>query len=118
MDGVTRCTRYAFGPNRLHMCGPDMNREVLAYMNEGVTDTGLTNILKEFQALHPYLTKIAHTNQIKDPFDSRVVEAYWIGNELLRLLNNHGLSISGFIRVAVDECLGQSGVWERDHTIM
>jgi len=44
--------------------------------------------------------------------------AYWIGNELLRLLNNHGLSISGFIRVAVDECLGQSGVWKRDHTIM
>lgn len=76
------------------MCGPDMNREVLSYMSAGITDTGLTNILKEFQALHPYLTQIAHANRIKDPFDSRVVEAYWLGNELLetipaKIFHNH-----------------------------
>ena len=83
MDGVARCTRYAFGPNRLHMCGPDMNREVLAYLTAGATDQGLTDILRNFKTLYPYLQEIAWANQIKDPFDRRVVEAYWIGNELL-----------------------------------
>ena len=83
IDGVARCTRYAFSPNKLHLCGPDMNQEVLAYMDAGITDTGLTNILSEFKTLHPYLTQIAHANGIKDPYDNRVVEAYWLGNELL-----------------------------------
>lgn len=83
MDSVARCSRYSFGPNRLHLCGPDINREMLAYINEDTTDQGLINILKEFKTLYPYLQQIAHANQIKDPFDPRVVEAYWIGNQLL-----------------------------------
>ncbi len=33
--------------------------------------------------MHPYLNLIARANGIKDPFDERVVEAYWIGNNLL-----------------------------------
>jgi hypothetical protein len=83
MDGVALCSRYAFGPNRLHMCGPDMNREVLAYLTAGATDQGLADILRNFKTLYPYLREIASANQISDPFDRRVVEAYWIGNELL-----------------------------------
>ena len=82
-DGVALCTRYAFGPNRLHLCGPDMNHEVLAYLKAGITDTGLTNIIAKFQTLYPYLQQIASANHIKDPFDHRVVEAYWLGNKLL-----------------------------------
>jgi len=82
-DGVARCTRYAFGPNRLHLCGPDMNQEVLAYINAGASDQGLTNILQGFNTLFPYLKEIARANHIKDPFDSNVVEAYWLGNKLL-----------------------------------
>jgi hypothetical protein len=82
-DGVARCTRYAFGPNKLHLCGPDLNQEVLAYIKEGISDEGLTNIIKRFETLYPYLQQIALANSIKDPFDPHVVEAYWIGNELL-----------------------------------
>ncbi len=82
-DGVTRCARYAFGPNRLHLCGPDANREVLAYLQAGASDVGLAHILQEFKTLFPYLKQIAEANGITDPFNSRVVEAYWIGNELL-----------------------------------
>jgi hypothetical protein len=33
--------------------------------------------------MYPYLRHIAEANRIEDPFDDRVVEAYWIGNELL-----------------------------------
>jgi hypothetical protein len=60
-----------------------MNREVLAYINEGVSDQGLNNILKKFQTLFPYLEQIAHTNNIKNPLDNQVIEAYWLGNNLL-----------------------------------
>ena len=82
-DGVSRCARYAFGPNKLHLCGPDANSEVFAYLKEGVSDPGLQNIMKGFNTMYPYLKQIADANNIADPFDVRVVEAYWIGNELL-----------------------------------
>jgi hydrogenase maturation factor len=45
-------------------------------------------MLAEFAVLYPYLQLIAHENGINDPFDKKVVEAYWIGNELL---NNVGM---------------------------
>lgn len=83
MDGILRCTRYAFGPNRLHYCGPDKNEEIASYMEEGVTDPGLEKLLSQFEAMYPYLQHIARANAIADPFDSRVVEAYWLGNALL-----------------------------------
>jgi hypothetical protein len=83
MDGVLRCSRYAFGPNRLHFCGPDANREIWDYLNDGFTDFGLQKLLKGFETLYPYLDRIARSNHIPDPFDPRVVDAYWIGNELL-----------------------------------
>lgn len=91
MDGVLRCSRYSFGPNRLHYCGPDQNREMLAYLKEGVSDAGLTGILKKFATLYPYLQHIAHANRIADPFDERVVEAYWIGNDLLEQVSRQSL---------------------------
>lgn len=83
MDGLQRCTRYAFGPNRLHYCGPDANSEVLAYMEAGLGDAGLTKLLSAFRTMYPYLELIAHSNGLADPFDERVVEAYWLGNSLL-----------------------------------
>ncbi len=83
MDGILRCSRYAFGPNRLHFCGPDANREIWDYINAGFTDFGLQKLLRGFETLYPYLERIARSSHIPDPFDERVVDAYWIGNELL-----------------------------------
>lgn len=83
LDGVALCARYAFGPNRLHYCGPDANQEILSYIKEGVSDPGIEALLKQFQTMYPYLQYIARANKIRDPFDIRVVEAYWIGNSLL-----------------------------------
>lgn len=91
MDGILRCSRYAFGPNRLHFCGPDANSELLAYIEQGATDPGLEKMLSAFNTLYPYLELIAHSNGIKDPFDERVVEAYWIGNELLEKVERQAL---------------------------
>ena len=82
-DGISRCVRYAFGPNRLHLCGPDANKEILSYITEQDPDKGLVLLLRQFKTMFPYLRSIARSNGIADPFDARVVEAYWIGNELL-----------------------------------
>ena len=105
MEGIALCARYAFGPNRLHMCGPDMSREVLAYISEGEADGGLTHILKQFQTLFPYLQEIARVNNIRDPFDPRVVLAYWIGNELL-----DNIPVKNLYRHLVDNLEVKKGV--------
>ncbi len=83
MDGIFRCSRYAFGPNRLHYCGPDANGTMKEYLDAGESDPRLSAILQKFQNLYPYLLHIAEGNGIRDPFDDRVVEAYWLGNRLL-----------------------------------
>ena len=82
-QGILRCARYAFMPNKLSFCGPDKNKDLFHYCQAQEVDQGLDLILKAFQTLYPYLKFIAQTNQIKDPFDERIIEAYWIGNQLL-----------------------------------
>lgn len=92
MDGITRCSRYAFGPNRLHYCGPDANKEMKGLIENNPThDGGLSHLLKQFKTLFPYLKHIAVANGIRDPFDSRVVEAYWLGNDLLATIEKREL---------------------------
>ena len=83
LGGILRCSRYAFGPNRLHYCGPDKSSEIKDYINDEASDGGLTQLLKQFETMYPYLVHIATANNIRDPLDGRVVEAYWVGNDLL-----------------------------------
>lgn len=87
MDGVAICSRYSFGPNRLHFCGPDASAEVLAYLKNGAADAGLAALLKKFATLYPYLELIASASGIPDPFNAKVAEAYWLGNELLNAVD-------------------------------
>jgi hypothetical protein len=83
LDGTLRFIRYAFMPNRLRYCGGDDNRTLFEYGVEKTTDGGLQPLLRKFSGALPYLQLIARANGLRDPFDARVVEAYWIGNELL-----------------------------------
>jgi len=83
LKGIIRCGRYAFMPNRLTFCGPDKNKDLFYYCQSQKADQGMIQILEKFQTLYPYLKLIARHNQIKDPFDEKVIEAYWIGNSLL-----------------------------------
>ena len=106
MDGVLQCSRYAFGPNRLHYCGSDANQELLAYIKTNTEDFGLTKLLEGFQTLYPYLQLIAHANNIKDPFDERVVEAYWIGNSLLDAVEKQQLYKHLKYKKQIDKHLG------------
>ncbi|OGK21266.1 hypothetical protein A3C23_02020 [Candidatus Roizmanbacteria bacterium RIFCSPHIGHO2_02_FULL_37_13b] len=83
MNGSLICARYSFAPNFFEYCGPDKNKQLKSHLDVGVSDFQLTSILSHFTTLYSYLKSIAHSNNIVDPFDERVVEAYWIGNSLL-----------------------------------
>jgi hypothetical protein len=83
LDGPQLFAHYAFMPNRLTFCGGEDSRALFDYCVGGASDTGLVDLLKNFAGALPYLRLIARSNLIPDPFDLRVVEAYWIGNELL-----------------------------------
>jgi hypothetical protein len=75
--------RYAYPPNALGYCGEDVPRTLLEYGDAHASDPGLAELARTFEGAWPYLTLIAGTSGIRDPLDPRVVEAYWVGNELL-----------------------------------
>ncbi|MDP9406167.1 MAG: DUF6390 family protein [Actinomycetota bacterium] len=83
MAGPVLFARYAYAPNERGFCGPPDHRAMLEYGAEQVSDGGLIELASAFTGPWPYLTLIAGSAGISDPFDARVVEAYWIGNELL-----------------------------------
>lgn len=83
LAGALLFGRYAFPPNRLGYCGPEDNQALLEQVAEKRPDQGLVELERRFEGAYPYLCLIAQANGIRDPFDSRVVEAYWIGNDLL-----------------------------------
>jgi hypothetical protein len=74
--------RYAFGPNRLGYCGPDESSSLLALAAAGSDEHGLRSLARGFEGAYPYLRLIAAANDLADPLDRDVVEAYWLGNGL------------------------------------
>lgn len=90
-NGLLACTRYAFMPNKLQYCGGNKNSTLFEYGINSISEPPLEKLLKEFQTLHPYLKLIANANKTIDIFDYKVIEAYWIGNELLENVNMNKL---------------------------
>jgi hypothetical protein len=81
--GALLFARYAYPPNSLGLCGADVQRTLLEYGAARESDGGLAELARTFEGAWPYLELIAGANAIADPLDARVVEAYWVGNELL-----------------------------------
>ena len=81
--GALLFARYAYPPNALGLCGADTPGTLLEYGDAHEADGGLAELARTFEGAWPYLTLIAESNRIEDPLDPRVVEAYWVGNELL-----------------------------------
>ncbi len=75
--------RYAYPPNERGYCGPADHLELREYRDSGVVDARLIQLARSFEGPFPYLQALAHRAGLDDPFDLRVVEAYWVGNELL-----------------------------------
>jgi hypothetical protein len=83
LSGLRLCSRYSYPPNSFSLCGPAKQKDLQWYSGTQSSDKGNGEILMQFSTLYPYLLLIAHENNIRDPFDIKVVEAYWIGNNLL-----------------------------------
>ncbi|WP_327286890.1 DUF6390 family protein [Streptomyces sp. NBC_01198] len=78
-QGALLFARYAYPPNELGYCGPDDASAMLR--TEAAAEIGLR--AREFEGAWCYLEFLAETAGLADPLDEQVVEAYWIGNELL-----------------------------------
>jgi hypothetical protein len=92
IPGALLFARYAYPPNALGLCGADSPRTLLEYGGARESDPGLAELARSFDGAWPYLTLIAGANGIPDPLDQRVVEAYWVGNELLESVPPRDLS--------------------------
>ncbi len=82
-SGLLLFIRYAFMPNHLGYCGGNDTEVLFEHATDGRSDNRLAPLLAKFSGALPYLRTIAAGNGITDPFDDRVVEAYWLGNDLL-----------------------------------
>lgn len=79
--------RYAFGPNRFGLCGPDDWQALSDAASADAArapeaNAALRRLALDFEGALPYLQLIAAANGMADPLDARVVDAYWIGNSL------------------------------------
>lgn len=87
MLGVKLATLYGFYPHKLGFCGPQKmaSKEVLLNYLSGkkIPERKIRDVLRNFRGAFSYYKLIAEKNRIKDPFDEKVVKAYWLGNELL-----------------------------------
>jgi len=82
-NGAILFARYAYPPNELGYCGPADHQALLGYGAEGTVDRGLLQLAQGFAGAWPYLEFIARATGIASPLDRRVVEAYWLGGDLL-----------------------------------
>jgi Family of unknown function (DUF6390) len=95
-SGAVLFARYAYGPNRLGLCGPNDAAALLAAGSDARAAAGVRQaprrareqerLLRDraagFEGAFPYLELIARSSGIADPLDRRVVESYWLGTGL------------------------------------
>lgn len=82
-SGLQLFSRYAYPPNERGYCGPADHRSLLEYRTAGTIDGGLAQLARAFTGPWPYLKLMSERTGVGDPFHHKIVEAYWVGNELL-----------------------------------
>jgi Family of unknown function (DUF6390) len=101
--------RYAFPPNELGYCGPDGADALLSHAASGRAGPVISRRAPAFDGAWAYLEVIAEAAGVEDPLDPRVVEAYWVGNDLLDAVSPRRL-----LDTLTERFAGQvGGVWER-----
>jgi Family of unknown function (DUF6390) len=103
VSGPELFARYAYPPNELGYCGPgDAPGLLVRGSPEAVEE--IARRARAFDGAWVYLELIAEASGIVDPLDPRVVEAYWLGSELLESID--GAWFLGRLR---DRFRGQPG---------
>jgi hypothetical protein len=81
LKGVQLASRYAYPTTKLGYCGPQRLSETIYTCAKHGRCADVRELLLGYEALPIYLGLIARTHGL-DPLDLRVVEAFWLGNEL------------------------------------
>ena len=94
MKAYKRFLNYSYEPFRLHFCGPQ-NKKSEQLINDYLAGRKVIvkRIIKmagEFAGVYPYLKLIAEKNKL-EPLNEKVIEAYWVGNNLLKKVNAEDL---------------------------
>lgn len=93
--GLKKAFQYGYVPCKLGLCGPNDKKKfaIITDFLHGRDDLAgkAEKILREFKGAFPYYQLIASVNKISDPFDRRVIEAYWLGNSLLGKIKGNDL---------------------------
>ena len=87
VPGPLLFARYAYPPNALGYCGPDDARALIGHTTVGESSPDLAALARRFAGAWPYLQLIAASAGRADPLASDVLEAYWLGNRLLRAVD-------------------------------
>ncbi|MCX6798636.1 MAG: DUF6390 family protein [Candidatus Diapherotrites archaeon] len=85
-EALQRASKYSLIPNKLGYCGPPESwPKLMGFIAKPRPEQApeIERTLQRFYALYPYLELIAKANDAQ-PFDAGVIEAYWLGNKLLR----------------------------------
>jgi hypothetical protein len=82
-SGLQMFARYAYPPNERGYCGPADHLSLLEYRTAGLVDGGLLDLARAFNGPWPYLKLMSEKTGVGGPFSRPVVEAYWVGNDLL-----------------------------------
>ena len=89
-SGATRFARYAFPPNELGYCGPEDASVLLQHATDGGATVQVAARARQFEGAWAYLSAISDATGL-EPLDPLVVEAYWVGNDLLGKVDPHAL---------------------------
>jgi hypothetical protein len=85
LEGVELSARFAFPPNSIGYCGEtSFSKAFKKYLGNKSKENSLAlkKEIRKFPVHYAYLKFIADAHHL-DPFDYRVCEAFWLGNELL-----------------------------------
>ena len=111
LSGLKLASLYGIYPHELGFCGPRRTphqnlvgglwgkpAKNLVYnqlynfiLGKKVCQKKIRKILEAFEGAFFYYKLIAKSNKIRDPFYKKVVEAYWIGNNLLEKVKTEDL---------------------------
>lgn len=95
MLGIRLASIYGLPPCALGFCGqgvkgaPSILGDYL--LGKKISLVLVRKALECFEALYPYCQLIAQANEVRDPLDYRVVEAYFLGNQLLEKVSYQDL---------------------------
>ena len=78
-EGAARFAQYAYPPNELGYCGPAGAR---AMLDPDATED-IARRARQFEGAWSYLEVLAEHAGVDDPLDVSVIDAYWVGSDLL-----------------------------------